>query len=176
MSEAKKPGPSAHLFYEDENVTLFCGDSFEILPRISVKFAEVVITDPPYELSPQQIVEIDSHFLRVANGKIVFMPPENQWVNSDQFCFWIKPISTKNTSKRYSRFVEMIFIGGNLQWNTGRHWSQYTNVFADLVEGETDHPYEKPVSLIRRLVLNHTNPGQAIIDPFAGSGTTLVAA
>lgn len=163
-------------YYEDDQITLFCGDAFEILAGFSERFAEAVITDPPYDLSRGQIAEIDTHFTRLANGKIVFMPPENQWVNADQFGFWVKPISTKNTSRRYSRFVEMIFFGGNLQWNTGRHWSQYTNVFTDLVEGETDHPYEKPISLMTRLVLNHTSRDQTIIDPFAGSGTTLLVA
>ena len=163
-------------YYEDDQITLFCGDAFEILAGLSERFAEAVITDPPYDLSRGQIAEIDTHFTRLANGKIVFMPPENQWVNADQFGFWVKPISTKNTSRRYSRFVEMIFFGGNLQWNTGRHWSQYTNVFTDLVEGETDHPYEKPISLMTRLVLNHTSRDQTIIDPFAGSGTTLLVA
>ncbi|NBR35830.1 MAG: site-specific DNA-methyltransferase [Chitinophagales bacterium] len=163
-------------FFDDGSITIINGDSFEVLSSLPNNYAESVITDPPYDLSRQQIETLDSEFARIANGKIVFMPPENQWVNSTQFGFWIKPISTKNTSRRYSRFVEMIFFGGNLAWNSERHWSQYTNVFTDLVDGETDHPFEKPLSLMKRLILNHTNPGQIIIDPFCGSGTTLLAA
>lgn len=54
--------------------------------------------------------------------------------------------------------------------------SQYTNVFSDLVEGETDHPYEKPVSLIKRLLLNHSDVGDVVLDPFVGSGTMPVIA
>jgi site-specific DNA-methyltransferase (adenine-specific) len=38
------------------------------------------------------------------------------------------------------------------------------------------HPNEKPVDLMRRLVEATTKPGDLILDPFAGSGTTLVAA
>jgi len=56
-----------------------------------------------------------------------------------------------------------------------RHWSQYTNVFTDLVEGTKIHPFGKPISLIKRLILNHTDVGDTILDPFLGSGTTLVA-
>lgn len=38
------------------------------------------------------------------------------------------------------------------------------------------HPTTKPVSLIRQLILNSTNIGDTVYDPFGGSGTTLLAA
>lgn len=38
------------------------------------------------------------------------------------------------------------------------------------------HPSQKPISLSNRLVVGFTNPGDLIIDPFAGSGSFLVAA
>lgn len=37
------------------------------------------------------------------------------------------------------------------------------------------HPTMKPVSLIRRLILNSTEVGDVVYDPFLGSGTTLLA-
>lgn len=37
------------------------------------------------------------------------------------------------------------------------------------------HPTQKPLDLVRWLVLTYTNPGELVLDPFAGSGTTLVA-
>ena len=39
-----------------------------------------------------------------------------------------------------------------------------------------DHPTQKPAELMRRLIRFFTQPGDVILDPFAGSGTTLVAA
>ncbi|KKL26401.1 hypothetical protein LCGC14_2395670, partial [marine sediment metagenome] len=39
-----------------------------------------------------------------------------------------------------------------------------------------DHPCPKPIALMERLVLDFTDPGDLICDPFAGSGTTAVAA
>jgi site-specific DNA-methyltransferase (adenine-specific) len=41
---------------------------------------------------------------------------------------------------------------------------------------KTDHPTQKPVDLIRRLVLASSAPGQLVVDPFVGSGTTAVVA
>lgn len=38
------------------------------------------------------------------------------------------------------------------------------------------HPNEKPLDLMRRLIEATTKPNDLILDPFAGSGTTLVAA
>ncbi len=39
-----------------------------------------------------------------------------------------------------------------------------------------DHPTMKPVELFERLIRNSTRRGQAVLDPFGGSGTTLIAA
>jgi len=148
------------------------GDSFELMPLVFSNTIQAVITDVPYDLKQEQKEFLHKEFLRVCNGVIiVFSPPENQWIlPADQYLFWEKPISTKNTSKNYSRFVEMIFVYGRNVWNCDRHWSQYTNVFRDLVDDSKIHPFRKPPSLIRRLILNHTNPGDIILDPFAGSG------
>jgi len=43
-------------------------------------------------------------------------------------------------------------------------------------ETATGHGTQKPIELMRRPILNHTEPGEAIYDAFLGSGTTLVAA
>lgn len=147
------------------------GDAFLVLPKMEPKSVDLVLTDPPYDFDENDKARLHFEFCRVSrHGVIVFSPPENQWIPADQCGFWVKPISTKNTSKRYSRFVEMIFFYGPLRWNAERHWSQYTNVFMDLVDDASLHPFRKPPSLIERLIRNHTNIGDIILDPFAGSG------
>jgi DNA modification methylase len=147
------------------------GDSFEILPYVEDK-VDLILTDPPYDFKKEQKLLIHKEMLRICEGAvIVFSPPENQWIlPADQYLFWTKPISTKNTSKRYSRFVEMIFVYNQGTWNTERHWSQYTNIFHDLVDNVKFHSFRKPPSLIERLILNHSNEGDLVLDPFAGSG------
>ncbi len=44
------------------------------------------------------------------------------------------------------------------------------------VKSETGHSTQKPVECMRRPMLNNSNPGQAVYDPFLGSGTTVIAA
>lgn len=41
---------------------------------------------------------------------------------------------------------------------------------------KTPHPTQKPEELVRRLVLGASPPGGLVVDPFSGSGTTLVVA
>ena len=42
--------------------------------------------------------------------------------------------------------------------------------------GNTLHPTQKPVSILKPLIAAFTQPGQLVLDPFAGSGSTLAAA
>jgi DNA modification methylase len=57
----------------------------------------------------------------------------------------------------------------------GRKQSTIWNI--DILQRlELSHPNQKPVECMRRPMLNNSNPGQLIYDPFAGTGTTLVAA
>ena len=41
---------------------------------------------------------------------------------------------------------------------------------------KTPHPTQKPEELLRKLILASSNPGECVVDPFNGSGTTIVAA
>ena len=45
----------------------------------------------------------------------------------------------------------------------------------DRKEKTTGHGTQKPVELMRRPILNHTERGAVVYDPFLGSGTTLIA-
>jgi len=44
------------------------------------------------------------------------------------------------------------------------------------MDEKTSHPTQKPEELLRKLVLASSNPNDLVIDPFSGSGTTLVVA
>ena len=42
--------------------------------------------------------------------------------------------------------------------------------------GQKHHPCQKPVDITERIIRTHTNPGGLVVDFFAGSGSTGVAA
>ena len=54
-------------------------------------------------------------------------------------------------------------------------WTDITVPFWSMAEN-TDHPTQKPEKLLAKIILASTNEGDAILDPFAGSGTAAVVA
>lgn len=53
-------------------------------------------------------------------------------------------------------------------------WSMTTPAKAEKLFGK--HPTQKPLTLLDRIILSSSNPGDLVLDPFAGSATTGVAA
>ena len=55
---------------------------------------------------------------------------------------------------------------------------RYTNLWSinRELDRESKHPTSKPVSLFERMLVCSTDPGDKILDPFVGSGASLVAA
>ncbi|MEJ5299682.1 MAG: site-specific DNA-methyltransferase [Thermodesulforhabdaceae bacterium] len=54
-------------------------------------------------------------------------------------------------------------------------WTDITVPFWSMPEN-TEHPTQKPEKLLAKIILASSNPGDVILDPFLGSGTTSVVA
>lgn len=54
-------------------------------------------------------------------------------------------------------------------------WDDLTVPYWSMAEN-TQHPTQKPEKLMAKLILASSQPGQVVLDPFAGSGTTAVVA
>lgn len=67
---------------------------------------------------------------------------------------------------------------GNVLYNTvlGDVWTDIPDLMHSPPSERTGYPTQKPLALLRRVVETFSRPGDLVIDPFAGSGTTLVAA
>ena len=61
-------------------------------------------------------------------------------------------------------------------WTGDRKQTTLWNIASGGQDAETPHSTQKPVECMRRPMQNNSNPGQAVYDPFLGSGTTLIAA
>jgi site-specific DNA-methyltransferase (adenine-specific) len=80
-------------------------------------------------------------------------------------------------------------IGMGYAWRRMHEWIAYCPMpehkLRDLGAGDIircpgvenkEHPTEKPIGVLKRVIENSTDPGDLILDPFMGSGTTLRAA
>lgn len=191
-------------YYEDEHVTIYNADCLEH-PELWT-MADVLVTDPPYGIgykshaSCETIAGDDSTAARDAvltvwGGKpaLVF----GSWKihrpeNTRQRLLWLKnEINLGATSLPYSTSDEEIYLLGD--WSkvikptigkahvkspTDRRGWHYdgTRMATDHgLAARIGHPTPKPIGVMEWL-LDGCRPDWVIADPFAGSGSTLVAA
>lgn len=102
---------------------------------------------------------------------------ENAGGHWSTFIIWAKHTFTLGRSD-YQRQYEPILYG----WPQGakRHWcgDRSQGDVWDIKKPRLNdlHPTMKPVELVERALRNSSEVGDVVLDPFAGSGTTLIAA
>lgn len=176
-------------YYQDEVVTIYHGDCREILPTLGK--VDLLLTDPPYGMSFQSNHRAVKH-KRIANDNALPIDLIQEAIEKASraayvFCRWDN-IKDMPPPRSVVAWVKNNWSMGDLQHEHGRQWEAccfYPQgghefikripdvIFADRT-GNTLHPTEKPVALIAQIIA--ANIGETILDPFMGSGTTLVAA
>lgn len=179
-------------YYDRDGITIYHGDCLEILPHLD---ADVVVTDPPYGIAyetnwnradgdrPRSIANDGCTFVRDrALGVLDRLPAMvfGSWRAPAPHGAKLRVLWEKGGSSGMGDLlapwrpnVEDIFvIGTGWVQVTGRRESAVIKWNA--LCGRQSHPNEKPVGLLRHLLLRC--PPGTILDPFMGSGTTLVAA
>jgi DNA modification methylase len=191
-------GESASIqpYYADASVTIYLGDSLEILPTLE---ADVVVTDPPYGISWRRGVnharaskahtgirndqdtsardaalEATSSIPAVVFGSFYAPFP----ANLKQVLVWSKPADAGvvGSTTGFRRDVEPVFLVGPWPQRPVR-WSAVLRPGANgiaAVATETGHPHTKPIGLMRDILSKC--PAGVVLDPFMGSGSTLRAA
>jgi len=115
-------------------------------------------------------------FYDVWKATEIKLSAESVGFKQPRVCAWIKtnpvPINSKvnylsNATEYFFTFVK----GGKPTFH-----SQYDNGFYSypICHGKErfDHPTQKPLLLIKDLISKHSNPGDLVLDSFAGTGTT----
>ena len=188
------------LYYQDEHVTLYHGDC--LTEHGEWLDADVLVTDPPYGRNWRQGDKNTARGLAsdkhdgIANDKDTTVRDEalKRWGASPAVVFGdllIPPpagtkhvlIYDKGTAAGfagaiggYRRNAEAIYLMGKHGSGLGGR-SAIVGTAAGHPGAEakkTGHPHTKPTDLMEALILS--SPGGIIADPFAGSGSTLVAA
>lgn len=101
----------------------------------------------------------------------------NWFTKSDKYVFNLDPVRVpqKYPNKRYFRGPRTGELSGNpLGKNPGDVWV-FPNVKHNHIE-KTIHPCQFPIELVERLVLSMTEPGDLVLDPYMGVGSTAAAA
>jgi adenine-specific DNA-methyltransferase len=99
------------------------------------------------------------------------------FTKGDGYVFNLDPIRvpSKYPGKKYFKGPKRGQLSGNpLGKNPGDVWT-IPNVKFNHVE-KTGHPCQFPVELIERLVLALSNPGDIVLDPYMGVGSSIIAA
>lgn len=99
------------------------------------------------------------------------------FTKGDDYTFNLDPVRvpSKYPGKKYFKGPKAGQLSCNpLGKNPGDLWV-IPNVKANHVE-KTEHPCQFPVELVERLVLSMTNPGDSVLDPYLGVGSTTIAA
>jgi len=159
--------------------------------RKGSKNAVSEMKDFGYEpITPKIRSDVTREFARIAKRWIiVFCDAESvtEWMREFSFrdieyvrCgIWLKEAGTPQfTGDRPGIGHECIVIGhapresGRMRWNGGGRPA----VWKARVVRDAIHSTQKPLELMEALVRDFTERGDRILDPFAGSGTTIAAA
>jgi site-specific DNA-methyltransferase (adenine-specific) len=91
---------------------------------------------------------------------------------------WDKTARGPGLGWRYRRDHEMVMVahreGGRLRW--ADEDKATSNIVRIAPVRERQHPNEKPLALAQHFISLHSLPGDVVLDPFNGYGTTLIAA
>jgi DNA modification methylase len=94
-----------------------------------------------------------------------------------QQIIWVKPrhvIGRGNYHYRHEPCWYAVRKGKTAHWSGAR--DQDTAWEIEHAKSETGHGTQKPIECMKCPILNNSRPGEAVYDPFVGSGTTIIAA
>lgn len=162
-------------YYEEPNIKIYRGNCLEIMKEIPDKSIDLALTDPPY---PNYHEELYGY----RDGLIDFLKelPCRQlifWSAKVDFPLDYSAIHIWNKKCGAGSMYERIF-----ERNGGKEYKVYNYylINSEIAANYTrdifwEHPSQKPIKLIKKLILENNKENDLILDPFLGSGTTLVA-
>lgn len=186
-------------YYADDLVTLYNADAQDVLPFVT---ADVLVTDPPYgvglgngdrragqhglakaaycvyadtyENFTDSVVPILSTAIDLTTRGAVFTGPHlheqpKPAAIGGIYC----PAGAGRHPWGFKTFLPVLLYGTAPNLNLG---SKPNVIRSSAVSVKNGHPCPKPVQWMRWLIDLASLPGETILDPFAGSGTTLRAA
>lgn len=157
-------------------------DALTLLRGLPDGSVDCIITDPPYGIGKadwDSIIPLDwiDEAWRVSSRLIVMtgnpeMIAVGQAIGQVQNVVVLQARNGMTRSKTGFANWFPALICGEWCWQARQNHLAFTVT----LEENIPHPSPKPLSAMRKLLEKYTEPDWLICDPFAGSGTTLVAA
>ncbi len=177
-----------------EKINLMCCDppygvavveskrNFKTLLKDKTVFNDHLQTDAEYRMFTKEWLEVVKPYLAVKNSLYVFNADKMIWTLREglletgfkvaQLLVWIKSQSVVGRMD-YAPQHELILYGWYEKHNFRRSKDKSV-LFCPRPHKSRYHPTTKPLSLIRRLILNSTEMNHTVFDGFLGSGTCLL--
>lgn len=179
-----------------------CLDGLKLIPTGSVK---LIVADPPYFMGMTHngqkggfvdlaickpfFSELFKEFKRILNpdGEIYFFtdwrgyafyyPIFDAYIGARNLIVWDKMSGAGNQWAFSHELIIWTCMRPNLHKNGRNVWqSKAFTSGAQVTNGTKVHPTQKPLELIEKMILSSSAPGDLVVDPFSGSGTTGIAA
>jgi 16S rRNA G966 N2-methylase RsmD len=178
-------------YYEHAGITIYHGDCREILPTLPK--CDLLLTDPPFGVG--NFVQVTGRLM--GRGKNHAIPVTWNEAPPDESMFALFREKSKHRiiwgANFFNCFEER---GGAIIWDKEQHMPNFSKAdiascthfqkteivripwtnFTVTHKAESDHPCERPTEIYEWCIRYIPGEHQTILDPFMGSGSTLVAA
>lgn len=180
---------------------VLCGDALEVVRSLPRRSVDLILTDPPYGNArrygqSRRAIRGDEHpltGLAVLYACYPLLKPDR---TAYMFCGLSHLPIISLFFKNYTRFrLREVVIWDKRSRGTGHAFMKHYEAILVLEKGRPryrtpglpnllafakvrskDHPHQKPIALLEALIRHGSDAGDLVLDPFAGTGTTLVAA
>lgn len=178
---------------------LIQGDAFEVVKQIPDNYADCICIDPPYGINyfSGHYKGINPHKKIIGDENLHF-PLDELWrilkPTGAMFVFYSqKHPLVDSRVKNTIIWVKDNWTAGDLEGDFGNQYEliafmpkakfkingkRFSNVWKcpRIPADKLQHPTQKPIDLISKIILCATKKNGVVLDCYAGSGTTLVAA
>ena len=178
---------------------IICGDCISVMRTMPSASVDLVVTDPPYLVNYRASDgrrypnDDNDRWLGPAFAEVARVLKRDRfcvsfygWNKADRFLaawkaaglqpvghlVWTKNYYSKERFVRYSHESAYLLAKGN----PPRPRIALRDVLDWRYTGDVLHPTQKPVMALLPLIMAYSQVGDIVLDPFAGSGTTAVAA
>lgn len=178
---------------------ILLGDCTRVLRQLPDAFVDLIVTDPPYGVryqdrfgrtvanddDPSRILGAFTDLYRVLKPDSLCISFYGWGLVDDFFrawrdagfrpvghIVWVKDYASRERFLRYRHESAFLLAKGR----PGLPRRPLDDIQPWVYSGNNDHPTQKAVRILTPLIETFTEPGQLVLDPFAGSGSTLVAA